>query len=1196
MNDFTGYSLPESVALFCQPMGATVELWPEKCLQPRPIFSTFVLTSDTAVKVYGAAVTFYEKFDRSTLTEQELMSLEEPGANPLIPSASSPNKSTNCGLRSSKSICILSRWPFFDTFEKFLNFLHRLVLTSQSKPLHLPLESYISHFMVEVPFPSVQRPKILVQLCHDSDETVLISQPPEDLPLPLTGASFSQMLRNLGPDNCLNVLVLALTEQKILLHSLRADVLTGVTEAVTAIIFPFHWQCPYIPLCPLGLCDVLMAPLPFIVGVDSRYFDLFVPPIDVCCVDLDTNSIYLSESKRSLNLKSLPKKPTRVLRNTLDALFDRLINPQSTKANGREAYNTSTTKANRLSNDFKIDLVSEKDFEKQVDLEIQEAFVKFMASIMKGFRTFLKPITRAPTAGATDSSSLFDLQGFLRSRDKSYQRFYHVMMRTQLFARFIEERSFVSDKNTSLAFFDQCLDKIESAPDAELSPTLRLLDTDDTLKNDRTVFIPAPEVTPPPRDTEDGDNSGIPEYSYSHFGPLDVSLFHAHPEKCRLFSIAQDSQAETRKTSANGPSSPMSRRTKQEIRAALRVAQRHSESPMTWSKCLVSYVYSLWYIQLPAFIKVLGDQSSTTESSLRMALEVLSRLQSLKIHPPDEICYRILMLLCGEYSEPVLAVKVLFQMRQHKVIPNAITYGYYNKAVLESTWSTGETTATLLWTRLRNVIAGASQFKKMGQLRRERTETDSDSVKGEVSINQSQETNQSSKKAKSLAHFNPIDLRNVRLRTGSIVTANSAGSTSCFKNFNSAAGVLMTSDDLNDVFISPDIKSKCRRSLTKQLEAESDQQKEAKRQNYLRSYSFGNDVKIIKNLKEGPLKALKMELERNHQVVPEEDLEEVPSSMTTDSKSDLTSEHGSNGSFSPIKEAIGSIFSPESKVGSSFKSGMRFASKLSGSPSRVRASFSSSSTSKMPFLFRSKTLKEEDMKCMMPRSATLPAGVEGSLILSDEKDPEIAPETVTPSSSPWSKGLKSKHFDYVNSTIKSAANTMANRFSEIKSNFSTTTTPASNGGSSFLSQWANLVAEKLDSNFSLENDDESISSFDMNRKNSMNTSEDDLADYQRSRDGSLAANLPSAPIFELLEQHYTKPISEVKKGTPILEVEMSSCCRCYNCISLLFDEEIMEGWFPDDSNLNTQCVHCSCTFVPLLTILLKVSSSKNPQI
>ena len=57
------------------------------------------------------------------------------------------------------------------------------------------------------------------------------------------------------------------------------------------MIFPFHWPCPYIPLCPLALADVLSAPCPFIVGMDSRYFDLYIPPSDITCVDLDTNTI-----------------------------------------------------------------------------------------------------------------------------------------------------------------------------------------------------------------------------------------------------------------------------------------------------------------------------------------------------------------------------------------------------------------------------------------------------------------------------------------------------------------------------------------------------------------------------------------------------------------------------------------------------------------------------------------------------------------------------------------------------------------------------------------------------------------------------------------------------------------------------------------------------------------------------------------
>lgn len=37
------------------------------------------------------------------------------------------------------------------------------------------------------------------------------------------------------------------------------------------------------------------------------------------------------------------------------------------------------------------------------------------------------------------------------------------MTKTQMFSRFIEECSFVSDKDASLAFFDECVDKVRFA-------------------------------------------------------------------------------------------------------------------------------------------------------------------------------------------------------------------------------------------------------------------------------------------------------------------------------------------------------------------------------------------------------------------------------------------------------------------------------------------------------------------------------------------------------------------------------------------------------------------------------------------------------------------------------------------------------------------------------------------------------------
>lgn len=100
----------------------------------------------------------------------------------------------------------------------------------------------------EVPFPA---PHTLLQLSGNNSDRVIMTQP-EDLPLPHSAAGFRQLLLNLGSENSLLVLLLALTEQKILIHSLRPDTLTAVAEAISSLLFPFKWQCPYIPLCPLG--------------------------------------------------------------------------------------------------------------------------------------------------------------------------------------------------------------------------------------------------------------------------------------------------------------------------------------------------------------------------------------------------------------------------------------------------------------------------------------------------------------------------------------------------------------------------------------------------------------------------------------------------------------------------------------------------------------------------------------------------------------------------------------------------------------------------------------------------------------------------------------------------------------------------------------------------------------------------------
>uniref|UniRef100_A0A8D3E210 DENN/MADD domain containing 4A n=1 Tax=Scophthalmus maximus TaxID=52904 RepID=A0A8D3E210_SCOMX len=662
--DYESFPLPESVPMFCLPMGATIECWPAHTKHSLPVFSTFVLTGASGGKVYGAAIQFYEPYSEENLSERQRSQLGLPSSD-LGPDGTR-------SVYSNKSICLLSHWPFFQSFKSFLTFLYRY---SISGPHALPIEKHISHFMQNVPFPSIQRPRILVQLSpHDS---LILSQPVSS-PLPLSGGSLSTLLLNLGPKNAATLLVLAVTEHKILVHSLRPAVLTSVTEALVSMIFPFHWPCPYIPLCPLALADVLSAPCPFIVGLDSRYFDLYVPPADISCVDLDTNTISQKEDKKALTWKILPRRACKYLLNTLNKIHQQLI--EGGQVDREDVQMEHTVTESELNGGKSLHTL---------ELEIQEAFLRFMAAILRGYRSYLQPITQAPSEKTTDVSSLFDLQGFLKSRDRSHQRFYSLMTKTQMFSRFIEECSFVSDKDASLAFFDECVDK-----------DTRLIELDESHRSEHTVYINPPELPPLPQ----GEEYPLC-YSYSGFPVLNAELLEP--------AEGQNPPSAGMASRHSSPASPTAifRRSKQEIKSAQRMAKTYSSMPQMWSKCLLRHCYGLWFICLPGFV---GTCHSKVRA-LRTAYDVLRKMQEKKLQAPDEVCYRVLLQLCGQYSQPVLAVKVLFEMKKAGVQPNAITYGYYNKAVLESTWPSTTRGGYFLWGKLRNVVLGVLHFKQAGR-------------------------------------------------------------------------------------------------------------------------------------------------------------------------------------------------------------------------------------------------------------------------------------------------------------------------------------------------------------------------------------------------------------------------------------------------------------------------------------------------
>lgn len=65
--------------------------------------------------------------------------------------------------------------------------------------------------MYEVPFPSSSRPRVLVELANDT----ISFECHDDSQIPLSGATFIDSLKNLGTENFMYIMLLALLEQKV---------------------------------------------------------------------------------------------------------------------------------------------------------------------------------------------------------------------------------------------------------------------------------------------------------------------------------------------------------------------------------------------------------------------------------------------------------------------------------------------------------------------------------------------------------------------------------------------------------------------------------------------------------------------------------------------------------------------------------------------------------------------------------------------------------------------------------------------------------------------------------------------------------------------------------------------------------------------------------------------------------------------
>lgn len=298
VSSITRPSLDTSSAVFDSYLGSTSS------------FSWFVLSTNSddygskLVKTYGASVRFYVPAPKGIDPTQDDFAQTIGGFGGMQKGKNTSSDQKR--LWVPIGICLTSTLPIIGVVEEILLRMcnamstklssigsSKLLSSSSGSPsvtskLFEMLQKDLFHLVVNFSSP-------LSGVVHcsipflEGERLHITTSPPNGLPDLPHGGAVASTCRLLGAEGLTLLLAATLTECKIVIHSVNVANVAMVAEVISALIFPFTWQLPYIPILPKDMLEFLEAPLSFFVGIPTanlKFVDKNVLS-EMVVVDLD---------------------------------------------------------------------------------------------------------------------------------------------------------------------------------------------------------------------------------------------------------------------------------------------------------------------------------------------------------------------------------------------------------------------------------------------------------------------------------------------------------------------------------------------------------------------------------------------------------------------------------------------------------------------------------------------------------------------------------------------------------------------------------------------------------------------------------------------------------------------------------------------------------------------------------------------
>uniref|UniRef100_A0AAY5ER59 UDENN domain-containing protein n=1 Tax=Electrophorus electricus TaxID=8005 RepID=A0AAY5ER59_ELEEL len=301
------------------------------------------------------------------------------------------------GARPPEAYCIISKVACFGLFSKIFDEVEK------RRQISMAMIYPFMQSLREAPFPAPGNTVKIKSFIPDSGtEIISLTRPTDSW---LEHVDFRTLFRCLSDEEVLQVFAATVLERRIIFIAEELGTLSQVIHAVSVLLHPFIWQHTLISIVPEILIDVVMAPTPYLLGVQKRFADQVTDQGDLLAVDL-------SEGRTQTFIRQVGDENS--------------ILPHKLKEEILQALKMRNETLNQV---------------------VPEAFLPFF---VKTVGHFAKHITRT----GQNQEGHFQKRTFCKAHEsKSTRRFVKKFVETQMFDLFIQE---VEQRSASQeGFFEQ---------------------------------------------------------------------------------------------------------------------------------------------------------------------------------------------------------------------------------------------------------------------------------------------------------------------------------------------------------------------------------------------------------------------------------------------------------------------------------------------------------------------------------------------------------------------------------------------------------------------------------------------------------------------------------------------------------------------------------------------------------------------